>query len=50
MSPLWGFGLFVCPVFYKHVAPLGLRRREIPPVYKDVAPLGLENKGDVARL
>ena len=25
MSPLWGYGLFVCPVFYKHVAPLGLK-------------------------
>ena len=24
MSPRWGFRIFVCPVFYKHVAPLGL--------------------------
>ena len=23
-SPLWGFKTFGCPVFYKHVAPLGL--------------------------
>ena len=25
MSPLWGFKTFGCPVFYKHVAPLGLK-------------------------
>ena len=24
MSPLWGFGCLVYPVFYKHAAPLGL--------------------------
>ena len=24
MSPLWGFGVFVYSVFYKHAAPLGL--------------------------
>ena len=24
MSPLWGFKTFVCPVLYKHAAPLGL--------------------------
>ena len=24
MSPLWGFRILGCPVFYKHVAPLGL--------------------------
>ena len=24
MSPLWGFGVFVCPVCYIHAAPLGL--------------------------
>ena len=27
MSPLWGFGCLVYPVFYKHVAPLGLKTR-----------------------
>ena len=25
MSPLWGFGYLVYAVFYKHVAPLGLK-------------------------
>ena len=25
MSPLWGFKMFVCRMFYKHVAPLGLK-------------------------
>ena len=24
MSPRWGFGIFACPVRYKHAAPLGL--------------------------
>ena len=24
MSPLWGFGAFVYPVYYTHIAPLGL--------------------------
>ena len=24
MSPLWGFKVFVYPLCYKHVAPLGL--------------------------
>ena len=30
MSPLWGFGCLVYPVFYKHVAPLGLKDPKSP--------------------
>ena len=43
MPPLWGFKTFGHSVFYKHVAPLGLKGYfVIPPVYKHAAPLGLK--------
>ena len=31
MSPRWGFRGFGLPMFYKHVVPLGLRRRDLSP-------------------
>ena len=32
MSPLWGLMIFACRVFYKHVAPLGLKAESNSPV------------------
>ena len=36
------------PMFYKHVAPLGLWLLGMPPIYKHVAPLGLNTNASNA--
>ena len=44
MSPLWGFGVFVCPVCYIHAAPLGLKA----PVHQN-SRHGIHRRGEVSK-